>query len=219
LGSAGGGAQGGEQQPEVAIRRGVGAGADLSRRDQAAEQSAQVVGCHVVAYDADVPGAAARLRAADRAGVGIGTMYRHFPRRSDLVAAVMANEIDACADAAPVLAAHNPPAEAVAKWVQQFTELVGTKQGLAAALHSDDPSLDELSDHVRRSLEPALGALLDAARSAGAMRPDVSAKDVIFAVALLCQPVTGEEIGYNRRMVAVFLDGLRLGPGVGQTQP
>jgi AcrR family transcriptional regulator len=156
---------------------------------------------------------------ADRAGVGIGTMYRHFPRRSDLVAAVMAHEIEACADAAPILAAENPPAEAVAKWVEQFTELVGTKQGLAAALHSADPSLAELSDHVRRSLEPALGALLDAARSAGALRSDVGAKDVIFAVALLCQPVPGEGPGYNQRMVAVFLDGLRPGPGVGGRQP
>lgn len=156
---------------------------------------------------------------ADLAGVGVGTLYRHFPLRSDLVAAVMANEIEACANAAPVLAAQNSPAEAVAKWVQQFTELVGTKQGLAAALHSDDRSFEELSDHVRRRLEPALGALLDAARSAGAMRSDVGAKDVIFAVALLYQPVTGEGLGYNQRMVAVFLDGLRLDTAVSQTQP
>lgn len=155
---------------------------------------------------------------ADRACVGIGTMYRHFPRRSDLVAAVMANEIEACAAAAPVLAAQNPPAEALAKWVQQLTELIGTKQGLAAALHSDDPSLEGLADHVQRTLEPALGTLLDAARSAGAMRSDVAAKDVIFAVALLCQPVPGTGLGYNQRMVEVFLDGLRLGGDAGQAQ-
>jgi AcrR family transcriptional regulator len=155
---------------------------------------------------------------ADLAGVGVGTLYRHFPRRSDLVAAVMANEIEACADAAPVLAAQNPPAEAVVMWVQQFTELVGTKRGLAAALHSNDPSLEELSGHVRRRLEPALGSLLDAARSAGAMLSDASAKDVIFAVGLLCQPVAGEEIGYNQRMVAVFLNGLRAGTNTSQAQ-
>jgi hypothetical protein len=130
----------------------------------------------------------------------------------------MANEIEACADAAPVLAGQNRPAEALAKWVQQFTELVGTKQGLAAALHSDEPSLEGLSDHVRRRLEPALGELLDAARSAGAMSSDVGAKDIIFAVALLCQPVTGEGPGYNQRMVAVFLNGLGLRTGVGHTQ-
>lgn len=156
---------------------------------------------------------------ADRAGVGIGTMYRHFPRRSDLVAAVIANEIDACADAASVLAARYPPAQAVATWVQQFTELVGTKRGLAAALHSDDPSLEGLSDHVRRRLEPALEQLLDAARSAGAIRADVGAKDVIFAVALLCQPVADEGPGYNQRMVAVFLDGLRPRMAAVQAQP
>jgi AcrR family transcriptional regulator len=155
---------------------------------------------------------------ADRAGVGIGTMYRHFPRRSDLVTAVMANEIEACADAATSLAAQNRPTEVVAEWVQQFTELVGTKQGLAAALHSNDPSLEELADHVRQRLEPALGTLLDAARSAGAIRSDVSAKDVIFAVALLCQPVTGEGLDYNQRMIAVFLNGLRAGTNTSQAK-
>ena len=141
-------------------------------------------------------------------------MYRHFPRRSDLVSAVMANEIEACADAATSLAARNRPAEAVAEWVQQFTELVGTKQGLAAALHSNDPSLEELADHVRQRLEPAL----DAARSAGAIRSDVSAKDVIFAVALLCQPVTGEGLDYNQRMITVFLNGLRADPNTSQVR-
>jgi AcrR family transcriptional regulator len=148
---------------------------------------------------------------ADRAGVGIGTMYRHFPRRSDLVAAVIANEIEACADAAIALASEDRPAEAVSEWVQLYTQLVGTKQGLASALHSDDPSLEALGTHVSRRLEPALETLLDAARSAGAIRSDVGAKDVISAVALLCQPVRGEGPEFNERIVGVFLDGLRTG--------
>jgi AcrR family transcriptional regulator len=197
------------------VRVGAHWSADLCREDYVLDALLEAAKAVFAESGVDAPG----QEIADRAGVGVGTMYRHFPRRSDLVAAVMANEIEACADAASVLAAQNPPAEAVAKWVQQFTELVGTKQGLAAALHSDDPSLKGLSDHVRRRLEPALAELLDAARSVGAIRSDVGAKDVIFAVALLCQPVAGEGLGYNQRMIGVFLDGLRRGTGMGQTQP
>jgi AcrR family transcriptional regulator len=64
----------------------------------------------------------------DRAGVGIGTLYRHFPRRSDLVAAVLHNEIDACAEAGPALSDTNEPTTALTKWLHRYTEFVGTKR-------------------------------------------------------------------------------------------
>src|ERR1700734_242752 len=70
---------------------------------------------------------------ADRAGVGVGTLYRHFPRRSDLVKAVLQHGIDACAEAA-LAAAREPGAAALAGWLQQYTEFLGTKRGLASAL-------------------------------------------------------------------------------------
>jgi AcrR family transcriptional regulator len=74
----------------------------------------------------------------DRAGVGVGTLYRHFPQRSDLVLAVLKHEIDACADAGPALSAANPPGAALTKWIQRYTELIATKAGLASALQSAD---------------------------------------------------------------------------------
>ncbi|GAA4676434.1 TetR/AcrR family transcriptional regulator [Frondihabitans cladoniiphilus] len=146
---------------------------------------------------------------ADRAGVGIGTMYRHFPKRSDLVAAVMASEIDACADAARTIAADSSPGDALKAWVRLYTDLVATKRGFAAALNSDDPALLEVGPHVREHLEPALETLLEAARRAGAISSELSAKHVITAVALLCHPVPDEDVAFTHDLVDVFLDGLR----------
>ena len=69
---------------------------------------------------------------AVRAGVGVGTFYRHFPQRSDLIVAVFRHEIDACADAAPVLAAEHEPGEALALWMQRYADFIATKRGLAS---------------------------------------------------------------------------------------
>ncbi|AQT78874.1 TetR family transcriptional regulator [Mycolicibacterium litorale] len=145
----------------------------------------------------------------DRAGVGIGTLYRHFPLRSDLVTAVLQHEIDACAEAGPVLQAEFEPTEALMRWVARFTEFVATKRGLAAALHSGDPAFDGLPGYFNDRLEPVVASLLGAAAGTGTLRKDVAARDLLHAVALLCQPVPGEGPAYNQRMVAVFVDGLR----------
>src|ERR1700734_3359907 len=81
---------------------------------------------------------------ADKAGVGVGTLYRHFPQRADLIAAVFRREIDACADIAPVLAESHAPFDALASWMQRYAAFVGTKRGLAQALHSGNPAFDNL---------------------------------------------------------------------------
>jgi AcrR family transcriptional regulator len=94
---------------------------------------------------------------ADLAGVGVGTLYRHFPQRSDLVKAVFQRGVDACADAAPALAAAHDPAAALAAWLHRYTEFLATKRGLAAALHSGDPAFDALPGYFAGRLEPALG--------------------------------------------------------------
>ena len=146
---------------------------------------------------------------ADLAGVGVGTLYRHFPQRSDLVAAVLQHGIDACAEAAPALAAAHEPGTALAQWLHRYTEFLATKRGLAAALHSGDPAFDALPGYFYQRLEPALGALLEAATASGTVRAGISARDLLLAVALLCRPVPDEGIGYSQRMVAVLIDGLR----------
>ena len=146
---------------------------------------------------------------ADLAGVGVGTLYRHFPQRSDLVKAVLQREIDACADAAPALAAAHEPGVALAAWLHRYTEFLATKRGLATALHSGDPAFDALPGYFFQRLEPALGSLLEAAAAAGEIRADISGRDLLHAVALLCMPVSDEGIAYSRRMVTLLIDGLR----------
>jgi AcrR family transcriptional regulator len=146
---------------------------------------------------------------ADLAGVGVGTLYRHFPQRSDLVAAVLQAGIDACAEAAPALAAAHEPGAALALWLRQYTDFLGTKRGLAAALHSGDPAFDALPGYFYQRLEPALGSLLAAATGSGDIRAGVSARDLLVAIALLSSPVPDEDAGYSQRMVTLLIDGLR----------
>jgi AcrR family transcriptional regulator len=148
---------------------------------------------------------------AELAGVGVGTLYRHFPQRSDLVKAVFQREVDACADAAPTLAAANEPGAALEKWLHRYTQFVATKRGLAAALHSGDPAYGALPGYFMQRLGPALGSLLDAAIASGQIRAGINARDLLPAVANLCMPVPGEEPAYSQRMVALLIDGLRYG--------
>jgi len=147
---------------------------------------------------------------AEKAGVGVGTVYRHFPQRADLIAAVFRREIDACADAAPALAAGHKPSEALARWMQRYAAFVAAKRGLAKALHSGDPAFDNLPGYFDRRLRPALRTLLGLAVAAGEVRADVDADDLLSAVASLCMsPNAGPDRA--ERMVALLIDGLRHG--------
>lgn len=148
---------------------------------------------------------------ADKAGVGVGTVYRHFPHRADLIAAVFRREIDACADAAPVLAAEHRPGEALARWMQRYAAFVATKRGLATALHSGDPAFDALPAYFEQRLRPALRGLLQAAAAAGEARADVEPDELLGAVASLCMRAHDDRPDLARRMVALLVDGLRYG--------
>ena len=147
---------------------------------------------------------------ADRAGVGVGTLYRHFPRRSDLVVAVLQREIDACADAAPRCRRARAGERRSTRWLGRYTEFVATKRGLATALHSGDPAFDALPGYFWQRLGPVLGSLLDAAAATGEIRADIGARDLLYAVALLCHPVPDSGPEYSQRMVGVLIDGLRV---------
>ena len=151
---------------------------------------------------------------AERAGVGLGTVYRHFPQRSDLIVAVFRNQMDACADAASVIASKYEPGEALARWMQRYVDFIGTKRGLAAALHSGDPAYSALPGYFDKRLRPALRTLLDAAVRAKVVRPAVEADDLLRAVATLCHGAHGEEPAYARKMVELLVSGLRYGAGV-----
>jgi AcrR family transcriptional regulator len=146
---------------------------------------------------------------ASEAGVGLATLYRHFPKRSDLVSAVFRQEVDACAAAAPELAAAHPPGEALAAWLRRYTQFVATKRGLAAALHSGDPAFEALPAYFDEHLGPALASLLEAAAAAGEARADVEPREVLVTVANLCSSADGGDAERALRMVDVFVDGLR----------
>ena len=150
---------------------------------------------------------------AEKAGVGIGTVYRHFPQRSDLIVGVFRHEVDACADAASVLAAEHEPGEALARWMQRYVDFIAAKRGLAAALHSGDPAFDALPAYFQKRLRPALQALLEAAAAAGKVRAGVDPDDLLRAAASLSMPAHGDSM-HARRMVALLVDGLRYGASV-----
>ncbi len=148
---------------------------------------------------------------AEKAGVGIGTVYRHFPTRSDLIAAVFRHEIDAYADAALILAAEYTPGEALARWMQRYAAFLATKRGLAAALHSGNPAYESLPAYFQGRLLPAFRNLLDAAVAAGEVRADVNADDLLNAIANLSRQDHNEDPGRAGRMIALLVDGLRYG--------
>lgn len=145
---------------------------------------------------------------AARAGVGVGTLYRHFPQRSDLIVAVFQQEIDSCAEAASELARNSEPDDALVKWLHRYAELLFTKRGLAAALHSGDAAYEALPAYFDSRMQPALQALLDAASAVGVVRADVDPNDLLHAVAYLC---VSPDVRQSERMLALLIDGLRYG--------
>lgn len=149
---------------------------------------------------------------AERAGVGVGTLYRHFPLRSDLISAVFRREMDACVAAAPEIEAAFPPGEALDRWIMRYTQFVATKRGLAAALHSGDSAYEPLAGYFSTRLAPTLERLLAAATADGAITQDVEASEFLGAVANLCHgdgPAT-QSPGHAERMVRLLLAGLRI---------
>ena len=183
--------------------------ADPSRRQRSDAQRnvfALVQAAKAVFADCGVDAPAKEI--TDLAGVGVGTLYRHFPRRSDLIVAVMRHEIDDCIDAAAVLGTALSPWDALLEWTERFTEFVATKRGLASALHSGDPAYDGLPQRLLNQLEPALHTLLARAVAGGCVREDVTAREILTTIALICQPVPGQQPGFNQRMTRVFMQGL-----------
>lgn len=148
---------------------------------------------------------------ASRAGVGVGTLYRHFPQRSDLIVAVFRRQVDACAQSAPLLAQQYAPADALAHWVQRYADFIVTKRGLAAALHSGDPAYSALPAYFDAHLRPALQGLLDAAVAAGEVRADVDPDELLRAVGNLCLSARQDRLDTARRMVGLLVDGMRYG--------
>ena len=144
------------------------------------------------------------------AGVGIGTLYRHFPTREALVEAVYRAEHGRLCDAADELLAEQPPDRALRSWMDRFADYVATKREMAEALRTLIASGTITNTEAREALSGAARRLLDAGAAAGTLRADVRAEDVvvglvgIFAVCTL--PDQREQAG---RLLDLLMAGLR----------
>jgi AcrR family transcriptional regulator len=147
---------------------------------------------------------------ARAAGVGSGTLYRHFPTRLALLEAVYRDSVERlCADGER-LAATEPPAEALIAWLHGFVRIVSEKRGLAAAL-SDEGRAQTLFGECHAMINATGASLLDRAKDAGAVRPEVPLGDLLkmakaFANAAETSP---EGSALAERLLVLSMDGLR----------
>lgn len=157
--------------------------------------------------------AASLEEVARRAGVGIGTLYRHFPHRGALILGVYEREVQGVCEAAPALLAAHPdaPDVALADWMQRFVSYVAAKRGLAAALRAQGDLDHEHFAELQAQIRSALGSLVTAAADAGYVRSDVDVADLLRAVGGVCMATDDGWQDRTRRLIALLLDGLKYG--------
>ena len=165
-------------------------------------------------------GADASLEAVARqAGVGIGTLYRHFPTRESLFEAVYRREVQQLGELAEQLKNEAEPVEALRHWLRSNVEFVATKKGMSAALALAAHKPSELTDYSFDRLTKAVGALLDRAVAAREIRTDIGPEDVLRALIGMCY--MHDQPGWQStvlRLLDVFVDGLRVQPQAGRRQ-
>ena len=167
----------------------------------------------------DAAAAAFALRGADvplediarNAGVGIGTLYRHFPTRDSLVEAVYRHEVEVLCERADELLETMPPDQALAEWMQLFVRHVATKRGMLSALKPMLSSNPNFSAQTRGRATAAATKLLEAGVAAGTVRADVDGGDLLRAVGGICMSTDQERSEASERLVGLLFDGLRHG--------
>jgi AcrR family transcriptional regulator len=148
---------------------------------------------------------------AAKAGVGTGTIYRHFPTRADLIIAVYRHQVEACAEAGPALLASSAsPHAALGSWINLFVDFLVTKHGLAAVLRSDNAGFDTLHAYFLDRLVPVCTQLLEAADTAGEIHSDIEALQLMRGVGNLCIGADSDSRYDARRLVDLLIAGLRL---------
>ena len=177
--------------------------ADARRNEQSLLEAAAA---SFVAVGVDAP----VREIAARAGVGVGTIYRHFPTRADLIVAVYRHQVEACAEAGPALLASGAsPHAALAAWINLFVDFLVTKHGLAEALRSDNAAFQTLHAYFLDRLVPVCAGLLEAAAAAGEIRSDIGAFELMLGVGNLCIGGTSDSRYDARRLVELVITGLR----------
>lgn len=175
------------------------------RRADAADNRARIIqAARAVIANADE----IKLNAiAKQAGVGQGTLYRHFPTREDLLAEVYREDVNELVAAAPTLLAEHEPLTALARWFDRLVEYAHVKRGVFAAVEA--AVWQDLSAHSLGPIGDALTTLLDAGKADGNIRPDVDARDVILLIGYLTRLERAEWETRARHLLHVVLDGLR----------
>ena len=157
---------------------------------------------------------------AKRAGVGIGTLYRHFPTREALFEAVYRREVEQLSELAEQLKSDTSPVDALRSWLRSNVELVATKKGMIAALALVVQAPSELYAYSFDRLTKAVGTLLHRAVAAGEIRADISPEDLLRALIGMCY--LHDQPGWQStvlRLMDVFIDGLRVQPDSGSRSP
>jgi AcrR family transcriptional regulator len=147
---------------------------------------------------------------ARQAGVGVGTLYRHFPTRQSLFEAVYRHEVEQLVELAEQLGTDLPPLEAVRRWMHASVAFVATKKGMSAALAVAVHASSDLTAYSMDRLGRALETLLRRAVEAGVIRDDISTEDILRTIVGLCY--THDKPGWQGnvlRLVDVFVDGMR----------
>ncbi len=155
---------------------------------------------------------------AKRAGVGIGTLYRHFPSREALFDAVYRHEAEQLAALAERLKKEAQPVEAMRQWMHALVRFVATKKGMSAALALAVSKDSDLFSYSSDLLMRSGGALLQRAIAAGEIRDDVTPDDLLRAIVGMCY--THDQPGWQKsvlRLLDIFIDGLRIRRGKGRT--
>jgi len=185
-----------------------GSGAPGKRSDarRNAETLITTAAAAFVASGVDVP--VRDIAAA--AGVGVGTIYRHFPTRADLIVAVYRHQVDACVEAGPALLRDSDsPHAALRGWIDLFVDFLVTKRGLARALQSDSAAFETLHAYFLDRLVPVCTQLLAAAAASGEIVADVDAYGLMRGIGNICIGADADPDYDARRMVQLVVAGLR----------
>jgi AcrR family transcriptional regulator len=151
---------------------------------------------------------------AKAADVGVGTLYRHFPRRIDLVEAVYRDDVQALVVLAEEVVNDPDASAALATWLSGFVRYVQSKRALLTELHEAFEKNPDLALSLREDISRAAGLVLAHAQEAGAARTDVDERDLMQLVGGMCM-ARGATLEQNERLLSLVLDGLRVQPASG----
>jgi AcrR family transcriptional regulator len=155
-------------------------------------------------------GAVALETIAREAGVGIGTLYRHFPTREALVEAVYSAELDDVTTNAPALLAELPPDAALRAWMDRYAAFVATKRGMMDTLRAGWASGSIATPSTRERITAAIATILTEGARTGRLRADVEAQDVTtLLLGVFFSTAAGDTPGQTGRLLDLVVDALR----------